>query len=143
MAALKRLAALYVFAVGGAIALHFLITRFYDPEWVDASLPIWQILNPLQVIGLAIVLVVAYGRKRNLDADDASAAISREYLEANVVFYFAAALFQALLWNWFGVQWADPATSDNQLWVLIDVTLPLLLYSTGLRLWRDARSDAA
>lgn len=137
MAALKRLAAVYAVLVGAAIAVHFLVTRFYDPEWVDASLPVWQILNPLQVIGLAIVLIVAFARKRNLDADDGGAAVTREYLESNVVFYYAAALFLALLWNWFGVQWADPPTSDNQLWVIVDVTLPLLLISTGFRLWRD------
>ena len=40
MAALKRLAALYAFVVGAAIALHFLTTRFYDPGWTDASLPV-------------------------------------------------------------------------------------------------------
>ena len=137
MAALRRLAALYVFVVGAAIALHFLVTRFYDPAWTDASLPVWEVLNPLQVIGLAIVLIVAFARKRNLAADDGGAAVTREYLESNVVFYYAAALFLALLWNWFGVQWSDPPTSDNQLWVIVDVTLPLLLLSTGIRLWRD------
>ena len=53
MAALRRLAALYAFVVGAAIALHFLTTQFYDPAWVDASLPVWKILDPLEVIGLA------------------------------------------------------------------------------------------
>ena len=138
MTALKRLAAVYTVLVGAAIAFHFLITRFYDPAWTDASLPVWQILNPLQVIGLAIVLIVAFARKRNLDADDGGASVTREYLESNIVFYFASALFLALLWNWFGVQWSDPLTSDYQLWVIIDVTLPLLLISTGIRLWRVA-----
>ena len=138
MAALKRLAGLYAFVVGAAIALHFLITRFYDPVWVDASLPVWQILNPLQVIALAIVLIVAFTRKRRVDADAGDRSVTREYLEANFIFYFVAVLLLALLWNWFGVQWADPPTSDNQLWVVIDVTLPLLLASTGFQLLRDS-----
>ncbi len=138
MAALKRLAGLYAFVVGAAIALHFLITRFYDPVWVDASLPVWQILNPLQVIALAIVLIVAFTRKRRVDGDAGDRSVTREYLEANFIFYFAAVLLLALLWNWFGVQWADPPTSDNQLWVVIDVTLPLLLASTGFQLLRDS-----
>ena len=59
----------YAFVVGAAIALHFLTTRFYDPAWVDASLPVWKILDPLEVIGLAIVLIVAFTRKRRVDAD--------------------------------------------------------------------------
>ncbi len=138
MAALKRLAALYAFVVGAAIALHFLTTQFYDPAWVDASLPVWKILDPLQVIGLAIVLIAAFIRKRRVDADADDRSVTREYLEANFIFYFAAALFLALLWNWFGVQWADPPTSDTQLWVVIDVTLPLLLISTGFQLLRDS-----
>ncbi len=143
MAALRRLAALYVFVVGAAIALHFLVTRFYDPAWSDASLPVWEVLNPLQVIALAIALVVAYAHKRSVDAGAGDGPVTRAYLEANVLFYFSAALFLALLWNWFGVQWAEPTTSDNQLWVIIDVTLPLVLYATGIRLWRDAGADAA
>ena len=104
MAALKRLAALYAFVVGAAIALHFLTTQFYDPAWVDASLPVWKILDPLQVIGLAIVLIAAFIRKRRVDADTGDRSVTREYLEANFVFYVAAAPFLALLWNWFGVQ---------------------------------------
>ena len=81
MAALKRLAALFVFVVGAVVALNFLITRFYDPEWIDASLPVWQVLNPLQVIGLAIVIIVAFGRKRKVDAGTGDTSITREYLE--------------------------------------------------------------
>ena len=143
MAALKRLVAVYLCVVGAAIALHFLITQFYDPGWADASLPVWQILNPLQVIGLAIVLIVAFQRKRRIDGDTADTSVSRQYVEANFVFYFTAALFLALLWSWFGVQWADPPTSDNQIWIFIDVTLPLLLISTGIRLFGESSSDAA
>ena len=87
---------------------------------------------------MAIVLIVAFASKRRVDADADDRSVTREYLEANFVFYYAAVLFLALLWNWFGVQWSDPPTSDTQLWVVIDVTLPLLLISTGFQLLRDS-----
>ncbi len=87
---------------------------------------------------MAIVLIVAFASKRRVDADADDRSVTREYLEANFVFYYAAVLFLALLWNWFGVQWADPPTSDTQLWIVIDVTLPLLLNSTGFQLLRDS-----
>lgn len=138
MAAIKRLVALFLILVGAAVPLHFVVTRFYDPGWVDASLPVWQVLNPLQVVGLAIVLLVAFGRKRAVDTEQAGSAVTREYLESNFVFYYSAGLMVALLWNWFGVQWSDPPTSDNQLWIIVDVTLPLLFIPTGLRLLREA-----
>ena len=61
----------------------------------------------------------------------------REYLEANFTFYYSAALMLMLLWNWFGVQWAEPSNDVGLVWTLIDSTLPLLLASTGIRLLRD------
>ena len=90
MAALKRLAGVYLLVVGVAVTLHFLATQFYDPTWSDASLPVWQVLNPLQVIALIIVLLISMERKHNAEADSSDAPVSRRYLEANVLFFFAA-----------------------------------------------------
>ena len=136
MAALKRLAGVYLLLVGVAVTLHFLATQFYDPTWSDASLPVWQVLNPLQIIGLIIVLLVAIERKHNTGADS-NAPVTRGYLEANVLFFFAAGVLIAHLWNWFGVQWADPTTSDNQLWIFIDIALALMFIPTSIDLLRN------
>ena len=138
MAALKRLAGLYLLLVGVAVTLHFLATQFYDPTWSDASLPVWQVLNPLQIIGVIVVMLVAFGRKRRVDAESDDKSVTREYLEAIVIFYFAPAVLIAHLWNWFGVQWSDPPNSDNQLWILIDLSLALLLIPTSVWLLRNS-----
>ena len=138
MAMLKRLAGLYLLLVGIAVTLHFLATQFYDPTWSDASLPVWRVLNPLQIIGVIVVLLVAFGRKRSVDADPDDKSVTREYLEANVIFYFAAAVLIAHLWNWFGVTWSDPLNSDNQLWIIIDLSLALLLIPTSVWLLRNS-----
>ena len=137
MAALKRLAGLYLFVVGVAVTLHFLATQFYDPTWSDASLPVWQVLNPLQIIALIIVLLVAIERKHNAGADSSDAPVTRGYLEANVLFFFAAGVLIAHLWNWFGVQWSDPVNSDNQLWIFIDISLALMFIPTSIDLLRN------
>ncbi len=137
MAALKRLAAVYLFIVGVAVTLHFLATQFYDPTWSDASLPVWQVLNPLQIVGVVIVLLLAIDRKRIACGEGSNAPVTRKYLEANVLFYFAAAVLIAHLWNWFGVQWADPVNSDNQLWILIDISLALMFIPTSIDLLRN------
>ena len=137
MAALKRLVGVYLLVVGVAVSLHFLATQFYDPTWSDASLPVWQVLNPLQLIGLIIVLLVAMERKHNAEADSSDAPVTRRYLEANVLFFFAAGVLLAHLWNWFGVHWSDPVNSDNQLWILIDISLALMFIPTSISLLRN------
>ena len=139
---LKRLISVYLLGVGAMVAIHFLVTRFYDPTWDDASLAAWSVMNPMQVIGVVIAVVVAFLRKRRMCASLSDQSVTREYLEANVVFYFSVPLLLALLWNWFGVQFADPVHSSELLWIFIDVTLPVLLGATAVQLLREAKAEA-
>ena len=143
VANLKRLIAVYLIGVGAMVAIHFLVTRFYDPTWEDASLAAWSAMNPLQVIGVAITVVVTFLRKQRMCASLSDQTVTREYLEANVLFYFSVPFFLALLWNWFGVQFADPVHSSELLWIFIDVTLPVLLGATAVQLLREAKADTS
>ena len=136
MAAAKLLAAVYMLLVAAAVAVNFIITLFYDPVLGDAGLTAWQILDPLMVAGVIMVLMFAFGAKRRRDSDSSNSTIDREYLEANVTFYFSGVLLLALLWNWIASQWVEPAGDIGLLWVFIDTTLPFLLASTGIRLLR-------
>ena len=138
MAALKRLAAVYMLLVAVAVVALFLAGQFYDPTLEGAAIAVWQILDPLMVVGMVIVLTVAIGRKHRMDTASADQSAHQGSLETNLVFYYSVALFLALLWNWFGFQFVDPANDNGLLWTLIDTTLPLLLASTALRLWREA-----
>ncbi len=135
MAMLMRLAAVYMILLGAAVAVHFLANQIYDPHLEGASMTVWRILDPMMVVGLAMVILVAFARKRNLDSND---QITREYLGANVTFYYSSALMLMLLWNWFGVEWSEPINSESLVWVLIDSTLPLLLITTAIRLLKKA-----
>ena len=133
MVVVRRVVAVYMLLLAAVVAGHFLANQFYDPGLEGAARTVWQIVNPLMVAGLVMVLLAAFARKRRLDADP---TVDREYLEANVVFYYSAALLLGLLWNWFGVEWVDPSNDVGWMWTVIDVTLPLLLASTAIRLLR-------
>ncbi len=134
---IKRLAAVYLILLATVVAGHFLATQFYDPTPEGTARNVWQVLNPLMVIGIVIALIVALNRK--LNGDD-SKAITREYLEANFTFYFSAALLIAFAWNWFGVEWVEPRNDNALLWLFIGSTHPLLVASTGIRLLRKSSS---
>ncbi len=137
MGVFKRLAAVYMLLIGAAVAVHFLVTQFYDPKLEGDALTVWRILDPFMVIGVAAALIASFARKRALDAEGGEQPVSRDYLSANAAFYFSAGLLIALLYNWFGVEFADPRNDDGQMWFLIDTTLPVLLGAVGFRLLRE------
>ena len=132
----RRLAGVYLAIVGAAVAVHFVL----DPliyEWAegDGTPVIWLVLDWLMALGLAIALVVTFEAKRAADAG----ADLREYLTANAAFYVAAALTLLLIWNGVQIGWAaGNQTPDFQVWVFIDVVLPLLFVSLGARLWNES-----
>ena len=135
----KRLAVVFMLCLAGTVLVHFIGTQFYDPDLQGRALTAWRVIDPIMVAGLLMVLLLAFARKRRLDAEKADQSITREYLEANGVFYFSGALLAALLWNWVGVEWSEPITTQPLVWTLIDSALPLLLGSTAFRLLREAR----
>ena len=132
----KRLAGLCLAIVGAAVAVHFVL----DPliyEWAegDGTPVAWIILDWLMALGLAIALWVTFEAKRAADAG----TDLREYLIANTQFYLAAALALLLVWNAVQIDWAaGDQTPDGQVWVVIDVLVPLLFVTLGLRLWNES-----
>ncbi|MYC23296.1 MAG: hypothetical protein F4X62_17655 [Caldilineaceae bacterium SB0662_bin_25] len=117
--------------------VQFLAILFYDPAQEGVGFQIWSVLDPLMVLAILITIWVAFRRKTEIDSL-AGEGLSREYIEANIALYGSVALLAALLWNWIGSRWAYPLVSFQWLWILIDLTLPLLLFSAGRRLTRTA-----
>ena len=137
MGVFKRLVAVYMLLVALAVAAHFLVVQFYDPMLEGTALTVWRVLDPLMVIGVVAALIYACARKRALNADAGEQPVSREYLSANVAFYYSAALFIALLYNWFGVEFSDPPNDVALVWIWINTTFPILLAASGVRLLRE------
>ena len=132
MSLIRRIVGAYLVLVGLAVAIHFVATQFYDPTITGDSLAVWLVLDALMAIALVIVLATAALRKKMLSVSGGE--ISREYLEANFVFYFGAALLLIFLWNWAGVAIADPRSDNGTIWALIDATLPLHVGRAGIAL---------
>ncbi len=113
--------------------VQFLAILFYDPAQEGVGFQIWSVLDPLMVLAILITIWSAFRRKVEVDRLSVS-SLSREYIETNIALYGGAALLAALLWNWIGSRWSYPLVSFQWLWILIDLTLPLLLFSVGRRL---------
>jgi len=139
MVMLERLTAAYMLLIGAAVAVHFVVNQFYDPEVEGASATVWAVLNPLMIAALLAALATAFDRKRRLTGAPGQ-PVDREYLEANVTFYYGVALFLALLWNWIGTEFVSPPNADGQIWTLVDTTLPLLLAANAFHLLRQTRT---
>ncbi len=113
--------------------VQFLAILFYDPAQEGVGFQIWSVLDPLMVLAILITIWSAFRRKVEVDRLSVS-SLSREYIETNIALYGGVALLAALLWNWIGSRWSYPLVSFQWLWILIDLTLPLLLFSVGRRL---------
>ena len=138
MNVLRLSAAVYMIGLAVVVAGHLLATQVYDAALSGTALSIWRVLDPLMVVGLVIVLIVAAFRKCCVCKDTSDQSVNREYLEANFTFYFSGALLLALLWNWFGIEWSNPTNTESLVWIFIDSTVPFLLGSTAFRLIREA-----
>ena len=53
---------------------------------------VWEVLDVLMVVALAIALACNYTRKREECGGDPGGAVTRRYLEVNVAFYLTAAV---------------------------------------------------
>ena len=130
---MRSLFATFLRVLAVTLYVQYISSQFYDPTSEGLAVTVYRVLDPLLVLGLIIVVYYAYHRKRALDSgpDD---GVTREYLEANGVFYLGIALFVGMLWNYIGFQFSNPANSYAWLWTLLDIALPLLFYSTSVQL---------
>lgn len=141
MDAIKKLAGAYLVGVSIAVAVFFIINIFL----VDAIsvLAVWHVLDVLMLIGLALGMGFNYAWKRQVDRPADDEAVSRRYLEANVVFYTTTVVTLLFLHNWFAfLATGSVSQGDNHvawvIWGVIDTALPIVLGVTGCRLWREA-----
>ena len=135
---MKKISGTFLKVLAVVVWVQFLAILFYDPAQEGVGFQIWSVLDPLMVIAILITIWVAFRRKTEIDRTEDN-SLSKNYFEANISLYGGVALLAALLWNWIGSRWAYPLVSFQWLWILIDLTLPLLLFSTGRRL---TKSDA-
>ena len=126
----------YLRVLGVVLYVQYLASQFYDPTAEGLSLTVYRILDPLLLLGLIIVVYFGYRRKRAVDSAPEE-TVSREYLEANTVFYLGVALSIGFLWNYIGFQFVNPGNSYAWLWAVLDIILPLLFFASSMQLLKS------
>lgn len=143
MDTLKRLSGIFLVLVAIAVAVHTIVEPLYHVSAQGQPYsPLWEILDPLMALAIALGVLFGYRRKKAADREDGSAAVTREFVAANVQFYgflFVGILF---FWNWF-ILLSPTFTAAGEdtislVWILIDATLPLLTGAMGMFLLRSS-----
>lgn len=137
---IKKVLGLALIVMAIAVAVHTVVEPLYHvSEPGQPYSPFWMLLDPPMVLAWAVGMVFASLRKRAVDHEGGE-TVTREYLAANVLFYGFLAVGILLLWSYFNLLNPNyaPAGSDavTTLWMLIDVTLPLLFGAMGVNLLR-------
>ncbi len=132
VAGLTRLAAIFMMLVALAVAGHFVATPIYDPDVEDTARTIWDLLNYCMIAAGVFSVIAGFARLRLMH----TRTDVKEFIAGNVTFYASAGLLLLLLWNWVSLNWGNGG--DGQMWVVIDVGLPLVLGSTAVYMFREA-----
>ncbi len=135
MAILLKLLSAYTVLVALLLAVKFIF---------DIEQPEWSVLNWLMAAGVIIALGGAIYCKRALEADDAGPDL-RRFLDVNVPFYAALALFIAFAFQWSSelndhvqVLMDGEATGIGSMWAYIDTAYIIVTGMIGVRIWNAA-----
>ncbi len=138
---MQKVGGFFFIAVAVVVAVHTVVEPFYHVSTDDQPYsPVWDILDPLMVVAVALGAALAWRRKAAVDRD-AAGPVTREYLAANVLFFGFVSVGIVLLHSWFGL--LSPAftavgpDAASVMWIFTDAALPLLCGATGAELLRQ------
>ncbi len=140
MAGLKKLAGAYLIVVAVVVAVYFVINTVLAESFDFDVLSVWYVLDVLMLVGLIVALICNFVAKRETKGPGPSEAVTRQYLEVNVLFYVTVAITILFLHNWlaFLALGSDSLEGNHQAWVIwavVDTLLPITLGITGCHLW--------
>ena len=140
MAGLKRIAGAYLIIVAVAVAVFFIINTVLAEAFDFDVVPVWYVLDVLMLIGLIVALYYNFAAKRAAMRPGPDEAVTRGYLEVNVIFYATVVVTILFLHNWLALLTlgSDSLDGNHQAWVIwafVDTLLPITLVVTGSHLW--------
>ncbi len=148
MAGLKKIAGAYLIVVAVVVAVFFIINTVLAESFDLDVLSVWYVLDVLMLIGLVVALIYNFAAKREATRPGDDEAVTRRYLEVNVLFYATAAITILFLHNWISLlavgadaslgDLGSPDLINHQTWVIwavVDTFLPITLGITGCHLW--------
>ncbi len=141
---LRMLISLVLIFCAIVVALQFVLGPLYA-DFGQAELVVWYYLNMLMAVSISITLLFQLQRKRAADRSRGE-TISRERLEANVMFYLSLIVALWFFRNWFDLLASNPigdqTTATQVLWYILNPLLLILVGLTGVRLWRSSAPAA-
>ncbi len=112
---------------------HFVFDTLYDAQ------PVWTVFNVISAVGLLVTLAINFLHMR-AQFGQQSVTVSR--LGAYALFYANAALAIWFFRNWVHLLALEEGESvsvhSDVIWMVIAVLIPLVLVTTGWRLWRKS-----
>ena len=107
----SRIGGIFLLAVAVVVAVHTVVEPLYhvSAEGQPYS-PVWEVLDPIMVLAVALGAVVTWRRKRSVDEQGDDGPVTREFLAANALFF--GFLFVGILLTWAG--WRG-----RQMWLVV------------------------
>ena len=132
MAMIVRITSGLMLVYSALYTAHFIFDTLYDAG------PIWTVLNIISAAGIVIALAVNLAHMR-AQAGSGPDIVPR--LGAYALYYASAALAVWFFHNWVhlhAMEEGEPVSVHSDVvWMAIAVLIPLVLATTGWRLWRD------
>ena len=130
MPMIARITGGVMLAYSALYTAHFIFDTLYDAG------PVWTVFNVISAAGIVIALAVNFAHMR---AQFGQQAVTVSRLGAYALFYANTALAIWFFRNWVHLLALEEGESvsvhSDVIWMVIAVLIPLVLVTTGWRLW--------
>ena len=142
MTTLRKVIGAVLILIGALVAIHTVIEPLYHASsQASPYSPNWSTINPLMALAIVLGLIFAGIRKQGVDREGGGAAVTRDFLAANTIFYGLLFIGILFFFNWFNLKSPDYTAvgpdAVSVIWAVIDAALPLLLGAQGVSLLRS------
>ncbi len=137
MQIIGRFLAVYLVVTALAAAVLLIVTPLTHDGSPDY--PVWSVLNWFMAVGVVVMLVVSFLRKRALGDRDGGSDL--EAARTSLIYYGAIVLTMLFFWEWFWTlnpesETGEAVTSHIVYFPLMDALYVVLGLSIGRRIWR-------
>ena len=134
-----RILAVYLVVTALAAAVLLIVTPLIHDG--SADYPLWKIFNWFMAVGVVVMLVISFVRKRAQGNKGGGSDL--ESARVSLVYYGAIVLTMLFFWEWFWIlnpssETGDAVTSHLIYFPFVDALYVVLGLSIGRRLWKKA-----
>ncbi len=134
-----RILAVYLVVTALAAAVLLIVTPLIHDG--SADYPLWKIFNWFMAVGVVVMLVISFVRKRAQGNKGGGSDL--ESARVSLVYYGAIVLTTLFFWEWFWTlnpssETGDAVTSHLVYFPLVDALYAVIGLSIGRRLWQKA-----